>query len=114
MSEAEYALEQWEDVEEESTYGAFEAPEPEVEEASHSATEESVETSFTAFDPEVFGPVVIIQLNRIYDVLMNILAESSPRGPHIAKMLAQLHESGQFLSPPPAYAYSMDTEVTEQ
>lgn len=69
----------------------------------------------SAFDPEVFQPVVIIQLNRIYDVLMSILAETSPRGAKMAEALNKLHEAGRFLSPPPAYSTEMDTgEVTEK
>jgi hypothetical protein len=63
------------------------------------AAKENIEGS--AFDPAHFGPVVIIQLNRIYDALMALLAAT---GSPMASHLHDLHAAGQFLSPPPSYA----------
>lgn len=73
---------------------------------------EVVDTSGTMFDPANFQPVVLIQLARCYDVLMNILATSSPQGKAVAEQLAKLHEAGITLAPPPAFRFESDEDVS--
>lgn len=65
----------------------------------------------SAFDKEFFQPVLIIQLNRIYDALMAILSTQGESGPGMAAHLHALHETGRFLSPPPAF---QGDDVTEE
>lgn len=66
--------------------------------------------SSSAFDPENFGPVVIIQLMRLYDVQMALL---SCYDPEKAAMLAKMHEEGISFTPPPAYSEVMNEEDEE-
>jgi hypothetical protein len=54
-----------------------------------------------AFAPENFGPVVLIQLMRLYDVQMALL---SCYDAEKAQALALMHEQGLTFTPPPAYA----------
>lgn len=53
----------------------------------------------TAADPN-FQPIVIIQLMRIYDILLAILSLSDEAK---AEKLAELHAKGIMFCPPPAW-----------
>ncbi|AVD99211.1 hypothetical protein SEA_BILLNYE_6 [Streptomyces phage BillNye] len=64
----------------------------------------------SAFDPENFGPVVIIQLMRLYDVQMALLACHDPEK---AGILAEMHEKGMSFTPPPAYSEELDEPSEE-
>ncbi len=66
--------------------------------------------SSSAFDPENFGTVVIIQLMRLYDVQMALL---SCYDPEKAGMLAEMHERGLSFTPPPAFSEEVDDEGQE-
>jgi hypothetical protein len=59
----------------------------------------------SALDPANFQTVLLILLNRIYDVNLAFLASVNPTK---AEELYALHESGAYLSPPPALAVSVD------
>lgn len=61
----------------------------------------------SAFDPEVFGPVVIIQQARLYDVMMMLLGSVNPAA---ADQLERMHARGEFMAPPPAYSALNDTD----
>ncbi len=60
-----------------------------------------------AFDPENFNTVLLIQLNRLYDLNMAFLATVNPQK---AQELYALHESGEFLCPPPAFAFGQEDQ----
>ncbi len=62
--------------------------------------------SESAFEPEVVGQVMIIQMARLYDVMFALLAEQSPSK---AKELARLHSKGVVLSPPPSMILDGET-----
>jgi hypothetical protein len=62
---------------------------------------ESPSNEANAFAPENFGPVVLIQLMRLYDVQMALL---SCYDAEKAQALALMHEQGLTFTPPPAYA----------
>jgi hypothetical protein len=64
-------------------------------------SDEQSTPNLSAFDPANFGPVVIIQLMRLYDVQMALLScyDSEKAG-----MLAEMHERGMSFTPPPAFA----------
>ncbi|QBZ72294.1 hypothetical protein SEA_CIRCINUS_7 [Streptomyces phage Circinus] len=64
----------------------------------------------SAFDPANFGPVVIIQLMRLYDVQMALLACYDPEK---AGILAEMHERGVSFTPPPAYSEELDEPSEE-
>jgi hypothetical protein len=66
--------------------------------------------SNSAFDPENFGAVVIIQLMRLYDVQMALL---SCYDPEKAGMLAEMHERGLSFTPPPAFSEELDESSEE-
>lgn len=70
---------------------------------------EEPDVAGTMFDPANFQPVVLIQLARCYDVLMNILATSSPQGKVVAEQLAKLHEAGITLAPAPAFRFDEES-----
>lgn len=55
----------------------------------------------SAFDPENFGPVMIIQMMRLYDIGLALLAAVDPEQ---AEKLADLHENGITFCPPPRLA----------
>jgi hypothetical protein len=54
----------------------------------------------SAFAPENFGPVVLIQLNRLYDIGMALLSVFDADK---AALLVKLHEDGHTFTPPPAF-----------
>jgi hypothetical protein len=54
----------------------------------------------SGFHPNNFEPVVLIQLTRLYDVGMALLAAVDVEK---AKGLALLHSRGDFATPPPAF-----------
>lgn len=53
----------------------------------------------SALDPANFQTVLLIMLNRIYDVNMAFLMTVNPGK---AQELYALHESGDYLAPPPS------------
>jgi hypothetical protein len=53
-----------------------------------------------AFDPENFGPVVLIQLMRTYDLLLALLSTVDEEK---AVRISQLHSAGGTVSPPPSF-----------
>lgn len=53
----------------------------------------------SALDPAHFNTVLLIQLNRIYDVAMAFLGTINPEK---AAELFNLHEQGGYLAPDPA------------
>lgn len=58
--------------------------------------------------PDNFGPVSLILLMRIYDVLISNLGTQNPQ---VAEKLIKAHEAGEFLSPPPRMVeYEEDSE----
>jgi hypothetical protein len=71
---------------------------------------EETSAASSAFDPTNFGPVVIIQLMRLYDVQMALL---SCYDPEKAGMLAEMHERGLSFTPPPAFAEELENEETQ-
>lgn len=54
----------------------------------------------SAFDPDNFGQVLLIQVSRLYDVGMALLAVVDVEK---AVAMAQAHAKGAILSPPPAF-----------
>ena len=63
--------------------------------------------ALSAFAPENFGPVVLIQLMRLYDVQMALL---SCYDAEKAAYLAEMHEAGLSFTPPPAFALEDDVQ----
>lgn len=61
----------------------------------------------SAFDPENFNFVVLVQLMRLYDVGMALL---SCYDPGKADTLAQMHERGLSFTPNPAFAVLEDED----
>jgi hypothetical protein len=59
-----------------------------------------------AFDTENFQPVVLIQLMRLYDVQLALLAAIDPEK---ASTLVEMHERGQTFCPAPAFVEYEDT-----
>jgi hypothetical protein len=55
-----------------------------------------------------FNTVVLIQLARIYDVMLALLTNVNPEQ---GRQIAAMHEAGQFLGAAPAVAIS---EVTDE
>jgi hypothetical protein len=53
----------------------------------------------SAFDPANFNTVLLIMLQRLYDVNMAFLMTVNPQK---AQELYSLHESGDYLAPPPS------------
>lgn len=66
-------------------------------------TEDNRIDAGSALDPANFNTVMLIMLNRIYDVNLAFLATVNPEK---AAELYQLHETGSYLAPPPAIAVS--------
>lgn len=64
-------------------------------------------SSNSALDPANFNTVLLIQVSRLYDVMMAFLATVNPQK---AQELYDLHESGQYLTAPPALALASDDE----
>lgn len=58
-----------------------------------------------AFAPENFNIVMLIQMMRVYDVLLALLAVESP---HKAEQLAKMHEQGLTFTPAPAFSVEED------
>jgi hypothetical protein len=58
-------------------------------------------TAVSAFDKEHAHEVIIIQLMRIYDIM---LAQLSMANPEKAKQLVELHEQGLSFMPAPAFS----------
>lgn len=56
--------------------------------------------SNSVFHPDNIGPVTVIQLTRIYDALMSLLAIADPEK---AVAMAEMHEKGLTLMPAPAF-----------
>ena len=54
-----------------------------------------------AFAPENFGRVLLIQLMRIYDIQLALLASIDPNK---AEQLVQMHEQGMTFMPDPAFS----------
>lgn len=63
--------------------------------------------SVNAFAPENFGPVVLIQLMRLYDVQMALL---SCYDAEKAEILARMHEQGLSFTPAPAFAEEVEPD----
>jgi hypothetical protein len=59
----------------------------------------------SALDPANFQTIVLIMLNRLYDLQLAFLATVNPQK---AEELYDLHASGQYLAPAPAIAFSDD------
>lgn len=55
----------------------------------------------SALDPANFQTVLLIMLNRLYDVNMALLTTVDPQQ---AARLYDMHEAGAYLAPPPALA----------
>lgn len=66
-----------------------------------SDNESSPEIGSNAFAPENFNTVMVIQMARLYDVMMMLLATMDPEK---AAYLEKLHEHGGTMCPPPAFA----------
>lgn len=54
----------------------------------------------SAFHPNNLGPVVVVQLARIYDLLMIIARNTNM---HEASLIEELHRQGMWACPPVAY-----------
>lgn len=54
-----------------------------------------------AFHPDNFGPVVLIQLMRTYDLLLALL---SIHDPEKALQLSEMHEKGLSFTPAPVFS----------
>ncbi len=54
-----------------------------------------------AFAPENFNTVLLIQMMRVYDVLLALLSVQDPTK---AAQLAEMHEKGLTFTPAPAYS----------
>lgn len=63
--------------------------------------------SESAFNQESFQPVVIIQLMRLYDLMMALLVETNPV---TAAKIKAMHEAGLSWCPPPAFAMEEENE----
>lgn len=63
--------------------------------------QEPSEKSVDAFAPENFNVVVLIQMMRVYDVLLALLAVDNPQK---AEQLALMHEQGLTFTPAPAFS----------
>lgn len=61
--------------------------------------EEADSESLSALDPANFNTVLLIMLNRLYDLQLAFLATVNPDK---AEQLYDLHASGQYLAPPPS------------
>ena len=61
--------------------------------------------SNSVFHPDNVGPVSVIQLSRIYDAIMALLAIVDPDK---AVRMAEAHAKGIILMPPPAFAEDED------
>lgn len=61
--------------------------------------------SDSVFHPDNIGPVSVIQLSRIYDAIMALLAIVDPDK---AVRMAEAHAQGITLMPPPAFAEEED------
>jgi hypothetical protein len=59
------------------------------------------EKSVDAFAPENFNVVMLIQMMRVYDVLLALLSVDNPQK---AAQLAEMHEKGLTFTPAPAFA----------
>lgn len=69
----------------------------------------SQHNSESAFDPENFQMVLLIQMMRTYDILLAIL---SVQDPVKATQLAAMHEQGLTFTPHPAFSVE-DNNVEE-
>lgn len=67
--------------------------------------------SSSAFHPDNLPAVMVIQLNRIYDLLM-LIAHSQDK--ESADALVELHSMGGWLTPPIAYRPESFGETDEQ
>lgn len=54
----------------------------------------------SSFHPDNVGPVTVIMLQRVYDLLAVIAYEADPDA---AEKVIAFHRAGQLLSPPPSY-----------
>lgn len=54
-----------------------------------------------AFAPENFNMVLLIQMMRVYDILLALLAVQDPTK---ATQLAEMHEQGLTFTPAPAFS----------
>lgn len=61
--------------------------------------------SSDAFDPANFNVVMLIQMMRVYDVLLALLSVDNPQK---AAQLAEMHEKGLTFTPAPAFAVEDD------
>ena len=64
----------------------------------------------SAFDPENFNFVVLVQLMRLYDVGMALLSCYDEQK---AGMLAEMHERGFSFTPNPAFSVVEDEDDAE-
>lgn len=60
-----------------------------------------------ALSPENALPVLVIQLSRVYDVLVTLLRVQNPE---LAKMIVSEHAQGKLLSPPPRFIMEEDDD----
>lgn len=61
----------------------------------------------SAFDPANFNTVLLIMLNRLYDINLAFLATVNPAK---AQELYEMHERGIYLAPPPSIAMEEDDD----
>lgn len=69
--------------------------------------EESAAVPLNAFDKEYAHEVIIIQLMRIYDIMITQLSLINPEQ---ANKLIELHEQGLSFMPAPSFAVVEDEE----
>lgn len=60
-----------------------------------------------ALNPINALPVLVIQLSRVYDVLIALLRVENPE---VAKNIVAEHRRGNLLSPPPTYVFEEEVE----
>ena len=68
--------------------------------------EESQDEAESQPQTENFQAVVLLQLARIYDLHLALLTAASP---NMAKMIGDLHASGEFFGPDPAIAVPLES-----
>lgn len=61
----------------------------------------------SVLDPANFQAVLLIMLNRIYDVNMAFLMTVNPEK---AEQLYKMHETGNYLAPPPAILVDQESD----
>lgn len=64
----------------------------------------------SAFDPDNFGPVMLIMMMRLYDLGLAFLSVIDKQG---ADELVELHSQGHTFSPRPAFIEGYEDEEVE-